>query len=318
MAEALAALEKTFSKSKGDRYYAFYSSLFDGIVQNPSFLPIPLDDHMVHRGDGVFEALRFSNGAIYDLKSHLSRMKRSAEALGLMLPRTMNEVENLILATARASGRKEGSIRVFVSRGPGNFSVNPYDAFGSQIYIAITDLKSLDERKVKNGFRAIFSQIPQKPIPFCQIKHTNYLPNALMKKEAADRGVDFALGLTSEGFVTEGATENVVLLDFENRLKIPRFSYTLEGTTLKRLIEISKKTIPRLLKSVEFNDLTKDDFFSAKEVFMVGTTLVVVSVVEIDGKQIGEGKPGPVGRTLRQMLLEEMSADRQCLTPIGP
>src|SRR5918994_1492553 len=107
------------------KYTAFYSSQLGGIVTDPALMVIPFDDHMVHRGPGIFDTAGIVNGKIYDLEAHLDRFLRSAERSKLKLPATRDQMRDIIIRTTAASGRRDGSIRYWLSSGPGNLDLTP-------------------------------------------------------------------------------------------------------------------------------------------------------------------------------------------------
>src|SRR6476661_8199875 len=102
------------------KYAAFYSSQLGGIVTDPALMVIPFDDHMVHRGHGVFDTAAIVDGKIYDLEAHLDRFVRSAATSRLTLPCARGEMRDVIARTAAASGTRDGSIRYWISAGPGS------------------------------------------------------------------------------------------------------------------------------------------------------------------------------------------------------
>src|SRR6266545_4697603 len=93
------------------KYAAFYSSQLGGIVTDPALMVIPFDDHMVHRGHGIFDTAGLVNGKIYDLDAHLDRFLVSAERSRLKLSGSRDDLRHIIITTAAASGRRDGSIR---------------------------------------------------------------------------------------------------------------------------------------------------------------------------------------------------------------
>lgn len=292
----------------GGRYFAMYSSWWGGFVQDPALMVIPIDDHMVHRGDGVFEALRAQKGRIFDIEGHLFRLKNSAEKIGLKLPSSVFEIGEICQAAVKLSGVDQVALRIFVGRGPGSFSPNPYDSKGSQLYVVATEFKAMNEKYYDEGASACVSAVPQKGAFFSQIKSCNYLMNVLMKKEAVDRGVDFSLGVSEEGILLEGPTENLAMVNSSGELVMPRFDHTLRGTTLIKVIELARKEpLPDQTKVRGEIDFRLSELLSAREVFMVGTTLEVLPVVKINDQLIGLGRPGPVARELRQRLQNAMS-----------
>lgn len=312
----LGALRRSRGRIPGD-YRAMYSSWWGGIVTSPELMILPIDDHIVHRGDGIFEAARIIDGAIFDLDSHLSRLTHSAEKLSLKMPWTLAQIKEICVATVAASGLREAALRLFVGRGPGSFSPNPYDCPEAQLYIVVTDFKAVPEEKYVQGVTAIISKVPQKPAFFSQIKSCNYLPNVLMKKESVDAGVDFSLGCDDLGRVLEGATENLALVS-RGRIIVPKFDYTLRGTTLLATLDTLNASPIEGVSGVEFMDVNVAQLKSADEAFMVGTTLEVLPIVEVDGVRIGSGQPGPIARELRRRLRQEMFTNpkRRTVVPV--
>ncbi|MBX7231872.1 MAG: aminotransferase class IV [Bdellovibrionales bacterium] len=294
---------QTASLTTKNIYYAMYSSWWNGVVLNPSLMLVPVDEHMVHRGDGVFETVRVSQGAIFDLDGHLNRLKLSAESIQLALPKELHEIKKICLETVKATQLQEVTLRIYVGRGPGSFTPNPYESVGSQLYVIVTEFKPLPESAYLQGVSAMVSQVPQKSPFYAQIKSCNYLPNVLMKKEAIDHQVDFSLGCDSEGRILEGSTENLLILSQDNQFCIPNLSRILKGTTLEVLrISMERNPSAEMPGSIYEKDFFIHDLLKAKEVYMVGTTLEALPVIKIDGKLIGKGRPGPFAKDLRSRI----------------
>jgi branched-chain amino acid aminotransferase len=238
--------------AKGRTYAAMYSSVVGGIVREPGSMLVPLDDHLVHRGDGVFEALRIHSRAIFDLDAHLQRLESSAAAIRLPLPFALAEIRHILIETSAAANLSEGTLRLFVSRGPGSFSVSPADTVGSQLYVVVTGLQTPSKAAYENGVKVILAKTAQKPHPFAKIKSCNYLQNVMMKLESLDAGADFAVGVTPEGYLAEGPTENFFLIDKDNNFVYPKFDYTLAGTTLIRVAALAQTLVAQgVLRNVE-------------------------------------------------------------------
>ena len=107
------------------KFTAFYSSQLGGVVTDPALMVLPFDDHMVHRGHGIFDTAGIVDGKIYDLDAHLDRFLKSAERSKLKLPGSRDEMRDIIIKTTAASGRRDGSIRYWLSSGPGNLDLTP-------------------------------------------------------------------------------------------------------------------------------------------------------------------------------------------------
>jgi 4-amino-4-deoxychorismate lyase len=307
------AQQKMLQKKQAHQgaYYAMYSSWLGGIVTDPALMTVPLDDHLVHRGDGVFEAMKCVEGRIYLMPEHLNRLFISAEQIALKSPFTQDELKDIILQTARASRQKNATIRLYLSRGPGSFTPNPYDSVGAQVYLAVTSLKPMPAEKYTQGVRIGRSAIPVKDSWLARAKTCNYIPNVMMRKEAVDRGLDFTVGFDAEGFLTESSTENIVLVDKSGCLVHPQLQQILSGTTMKRSFEMAKSLKGNLLTGIETKNISLTDILEAREVMMAGTTLDILPVVEFERQKIHDGNVGPVAKKILELLRQDLKNPTQ-------
>ncbi|MBM4144118.1 MAG: hypothetical protein FJ225_11090 [Lentisphaerae bacterium] len=311
--EALAAMRKPYH----DNYYAMYSSVFGGVVTDPVLMLVPADDHVVHRGDGIFETCKCVDGSIYNMAAHLRRLEESAARLAFALPWAAEEMSRLAVETVRAGGRRDCCVRIIVARGPGSFGVNPRECARPALYIIVYRLGPPFMTAHPGGARAVTSTVPPKPGFFASVKSCNYLPNAIMAMEAADAGADFALGYDERGCLAEGATENVGIVTPGRELVFPEPNRLLRGTTVMRVAELAAPLVRSgALAGVAFRDIPRAEAERAAELLIVGTTRDVVAVVEWDGRPVGNGKPGPVQQALNRLLTEEIRGNRALLTPV--
>ncbi|MEY4616873.1 MAG: hypothetical protein RJB66_1833 [Pseudomonadota bacterium] len=280
-------------------YLAHYSSYWQGIVTDPRLLLIPVDDHLVHRGDGVFEAFRTVDNKFYLLNEHLERLRYSAQSVGLSVSWSNEQIKEILLGLRDIAKEPHLMFRLFVSRGTGGFTTNPYECPQSHLTIVACHFKPMAAEKYTAGVAIGRSQYLQKPEPFAGIKSCNYLPNVLMKKEAVDRKLDFVVAFTEKGFLTESSTENIFLLSENNQLLHPRYGSILRGTTLRRCLELAQS---RLKLSVAETDISEAMLINAKEVFMAGTTLDVLPVAKYEKRDYSVG---PVGSALRELILDD-------------
>lgn len=295
--------------------YALFSSEYGGIVTEPLLMTVPVDDHLVHRGDGVFETLKCINGKIYCFHEHIERLFRSAEKISLAMPRSRDELARLVIGTIRAAQRPDCLIRILASRGPGSMGVNPYDCAHSNLYILIHRLPPPFMTAHPDGARVVTSDIPVKAGMFATIKTCNYLPNALMKKEAVDREADFSLIFDENGFLAEGATENAAVITRDRKLLIPRPDRILNGTTMNRAFDLASEGLHAgWLGGRDSSDITRADLRDAAEILIFGTTTDVTAVVSLDGQSVSRGKPGPVYGQLSRLLLAEQAGDNPFTT----
>lgn len=292
-------VQKSYPAQKN--YLLMYSSWLGGIVEDPRLMFVPIDDHMVHRGDGVFEAMKSYSGQIYLSQPHLNRLEQSAERIGIKLPFAKEEIQKIVqecVDHARAKGVEDVLIRLYVSRGPGGFTTNPYECVGSQLYIVINRFVSPAAEKFENGVKIARSHVPIKEGWFSQVKSCNYLPNVLMKKESVDMGVDFTINVTEDGYIGESSTENIAIVDRDGILRHPPFDYILKGTTMIRAFELAQKSgMKTSVGAISYQEL-----LSAQEVMMIGTTLDVLPVTEVDGQKISGGGVGPIARKLLSLV----------------
>ncbi len=304
------ALKKLEELSGLRAYPAMYSSIYGGIVTDPALMVLPLDDHMVHRGDGIFEAIRSTQNGFYLLQEHLARLEKSAAMIGLAVP--TSNIAQIAAELHRVANVERGMLRIFVSRGLGDFSPNPYATSGSQLYMILTASPAAAAEKYEKGARLCFSDVAVKPGAFSKVKSCNYLPNVMMKKEAIDRRYDFAISRTDKRQIAEGPTENILVWLKNGDLVAPKFDYTLRGTTLVRILELARANREQLLRdnlvvaAIDTRDIHEEDLYTAKEVMMVGTTLEVMPVTEIEIQKISNGKVGLLARRLRQMLQQDI------------
>lgn len=312
--EGLRALRQPYH----DAYLAMYSSWYGGIVQDPRLMMVPVDDHLVHRGDGVFEAFKCVEGALYLLDRHLDRLDRSAALGALPLPCDREELVGIVKATVQAASCCPCVVRVFVSRGPGGYTTNPYECPASQLYVVVTTLQRPSAEKYEQGATLRTSAIPVKPTFFAGVKSCNYLPNVLMKKEAVDAGVDYAVSLDERGLLAEGPTENIGIVTTRRELLVPRFDRVLRGTTVTRALELAETLLASGdLARIGEADLTPREALEAAEVMMFGTTFDVLPIVAYDGHPIGAGRPGAIAARLRALVEEDQRNGTGVRTPIG-
>lgn len=291
-------------------YVGFYSSWLGGYFSEPWAMTVPLDDHGFHRGDGVFEAVRIHERAYFDLPSHLERFLKSAEMIGLEPALGLLEIQKICVELARRCDLGSGLLRLYMTRGPGGFSPSPAESVGPQIYAAITKLAPPNLEQYREGIRALLSTVSAKDPWYSKIKSLNYLQNVLMKQECVKRGFDIAVCVDHEGRVCEGATENIVVVNSALELVVPRFDYTLRGTTVRQVMKIAEEMKGKLgLSAVRFGDLSMADLQEANEAAFVGTTLGVLPIKSLNDRAIGGAKGGPIALALNNELMQRMSSD---------
>lgn len=311
----LDALQTSF-RAGAKPYYLFYSSLWDGYVTDPALMCVPFDDHLTHRGDGVFETMKCVNGAVYNLDAHLQRLQRSAYQIGLTFRHGLENIRAKVVEALTLAKQPECAVRVVLSRGPGGMGVAPSECHGTVLYILVYGAGQPFMQKHPQGATLRKSSVPAKAPVFATAKSCNYLPNVLMKGEAEAWHVDFMVGVDDRGHITEGATENIGMVSKIGRLVFPPLDTVLAGTTMLRVSELAQLLeADGRLKGVVFRPIREEELYEAHEILAVGTTLNVASVVEYNGRKVGDGTPGPVGMALDELIARdtlENAALRTC------
>ena len=168
------------------KFWAFYSSQLGGVVTDPALMVLPFDDHMVHRGHGIFDTAGLVDGKIYDLEAHLDRFLLSAERSKLRLPGSRAEMRDIIINTTAASGHRDGSIRYWLSSGPGSLELTPAAGAEPGFFVMVFAGLSYPEQWYTEGLKVMTTTYPIKAPLYAMTKATNYLPNVLMQMEAKE------------------------------------------------------------------------------------------------------------------------------------
>lgn len=256
-------------------------------------------DHGFLYGDGVFEGIRVYDGNVFKLEEHLERLFQSAQSIMLKIPYTKEELQDLVVETVRKNDLRSAYIRLIVSRGPGNLGIDPETCLHPQVIIIAEKLALFPDELYEKGLKvgSVSTRRNHPDVLSPQIKSLNYLNNILVKIEANQAGVHEALMLNDEGYVTEGSTDNIFIVKDGVIYTPPVYLGALEGVTRNTIINLAQK-FNYEVREVPF---TRHDVYIAEEVFLTGTAVEVISVIEVDGRIIGDGKPGKV----TQHLLEE-------------
>jgi 4-amino-4-deoxychorismate lyase len=308
-ADDVVARLKELRSRQPVKFDAFYSSQLGGIVTDPALMVIPFDDHMVHRGHGIFDTAGLINGKIYDLDAHLDRFLLSAERSKLSILPSREEMRDIIIKTTAASGRRDGSIRYWLSSGPGSLELTPAAGSEPGFFVMVFAGLVYPDRWLTQGARVMTTTYPIKAPIYARTKATNYLPNVLMQMEAKEAGFDTGVFIDENQHVGEGSNMNVAFVTKGAVLVHPKFDHILAGCTSLRLLELANVLRDRgLLKAIEIRDLSVAEARASAEMLLMGSSVKVVSIVQWDDQVIGDGKPGPVAKALLQLLDDDMRA----------
>src|SRR5438094_7615158 len=294
-----------------------YSSALGGIVTDPALMVLPLDDHMVHHGHSVFDTATLTGGMLYQLDPHLDRLLRSAELARVPLPFPREELRQIILDTAAASRQREGSVRYWLSAGPGGFGLGPAECVGSSFYVIVFNQELYPASYYTDGMKVITSNIPIKPPLFARIKSTNYLPNVLVVLEAKDRGADNGVFIDQRGMVAESSNMNLAFVTKDRVFRHPPFDAILSGITIQRVLDFAQRLVQQgALVAVRLADIPVEEGHAAAEMMLIGSSIKVAPVVEWDEKKIGDGRPGPVTKKLLEMWNEDTTSAQDQLVAV--
>jgi len=267
-------------------------------------------DHGLLYGDGVFEGIRAYNGKIFRLDEHLARLYDSAKAIDLAIPLTKAEMTEVIKETLRRNSLRDAYIRPIVTRGKGDLGLDPLKCAKPTVIVIAVTWGAMYGDLYEKGLRAICVSVRRTPPESMppNVKSLNYLNNILAKIEANHRGVDEAIFFDTKGHVSEGSGDNIFVVK-DGVIITPPTLNNLRGITRMVVLEIAASMGITLLE----RDLGYFDLYTADEVFVTGTAAEVAPIREIDGRVIGNGKPGPI---TRQLMAAFRTATQKEGTPI--
>jgi len=269
---------------------------------NGRFLPladatVSIEDRGFQFGDGIYEVIRTYGGRPFELEAHLARLDRSAEALDLRQPYSRQQWVQYIREAIQGAAFPEAKVYIQVTRG-----VAPRDhAYVANllptVVMTVRELHPMNPSVRAAGVEAI--TIEDIRWGRCDIKSVNLLANVLARQQAKQAQI-FETILIKDGQVTEGAVSNVMVVRDGAVITAPEGPRILSGVTRAVVLQVARQE--RL--QVQERYCSQADLYGAAEVFLTGTTVEVLGVVRIDGKSIGDGKPGSVTQRLAAQFLE--------------
>ena len=254
-------------------------------------------DHGFLYGDGVFEGIRAYNGRVFKLKEHVDRLFYSAKAILLDIPMSADEIADAVVESCRANKLRDGYIRLIVTRGVGTLGLNPRSCKNPSVICIADKIQVYPPELYARGMEIVTVPTVRNLHSALNpaIKSLNYLNNILAKIEANNAGVEEAVMLNAEGFVSECTADNLFIVKNDELFTPPLSAGALYGITRQTVIDLARQ---RRLKVSEPN-LTRYDLFNADECFLTGTGAEIMPIIKIDGRVIGTGKPG---KTTRQLV----------------
>ncbi|MEY4385280.1 MAG: hypothetical protein RLY20_563 [Verrucomicrobiota bacterium] len=268
----------------------------DGKYYSEKDAKVSVFDHGLLYGDGIFEGIRIYHGRVFKLKEHIDRLFYSAKAILLNIPMSHAELMRATVETCRKNKLRDGYIRLVVTRGVGNLGLNPNKCKVASVIIIADKIQLYPREYYENGLTIVTVPTTRNLHSAVNpaIKSLNYLNNILAKIEANNAGCEEAIMLNAEGYVAECTGDNVFIIKNGELLTPPLSAGALYGITRGTVMDLAREAGIKVSEPT----LTRYDLFNADECFLTGTGAEIVSVVKIDGRVIGSGKPGSITRML--------------------
>ena len=255
---------------------------------------VSIDDRAFVFGDGVYEVCEVRGGVPIDAPRHLARLARSLEALRLAAPLSGPALRGVMREVIARNRVREGLVYLQVSRGRARRDHGfPAQARPGLVVTAKSLDFRLNEARAQAGVKVITA--PDERWAHPHIKTLQLLPNVLAKQRAREAGAFECWFLDADGFVTEGASTNAWIVTERELVTRPTDSAILAGVTRATLIDVAAAMGLTLTERA----FTLEEAFAAHEAFLSSATLIAMPVIEIDGRRIGEGRPGPTALALR-------------------
>ncbi|KLU01771.1 MULTISPECIES: branched-chain-amino-acid transaminase [Rhodopirellula] len=257
---------------------------------------ISVYDHGLLYGDGVFEGMRIYSGKVFALEDHMTRLYESARAIMLDIPIEIDALTTAVNETVAKNGLTEGYIRLVVTRGGNQLGLNPFSCEDPQVIIIADTISLYPEKFYTEGLELITaSTIRNHPAALSpRVKSLNYLNNIMAKIEAIRAGCIEAVMLNTKGEVAECTGDNIFIVRGGRLITPPIDAGILEGITRNTVIDLARENGIEVAEEA----MTRHDIFVADECFLTGSAAEVIPAVKLDGRVIGDGKPGPMTQKL--------------------
>lgn len=277
----------------------------DGKFVEKEDAKVSVFDHGLLYGDGIFEGIRVYRKCVYRLDEHLERLEYSAKAILLTLPYTRRELAEAVCESCRLNGISDGYIRLIVTRGEGSLGLSPTSC-KRPCTIIIADTIALYPKECYSEGLAIVTVPTRRTNPAALnpgVKSLNYLNNIMAKMEAAQWGALEAIMLNDQGYVAECTGDNLFIVHRGKLFTPDAANGALRGITRQAVMDLAKSLD---LEMRECN-LTRYEIWNADECFLTGTAAELIPVVKLDGRIVGDGKPGPITRRLHEAFHQEVT-----------
>ncbi len=279
----------------------------NGTLVDEADAKISVFDHGLLYGDGIFEGIRLYKNCVFKLDEHLDRLDKSARAILLQLPWSLDEIAEAICETCRANDLVDGYIRVVVTRGVGTLGLSHLRCDSPQLIIIADKITLYPENHYTEGLKIITSPTrrinPAALAPM--VKSLNYLNNVMAKADAHRAGCLEAIMLNDQGYVAECTGDNIFIRHKDKWFTPPTSAGALKGITRGAVLDIMEE----LGYPCEESNLTRYDIWTADEMFLTGTAAEVIPTVDVDGRIIGDGVPGERTQKILEVFHEQVCKD---------
>lgn len=266
---------------------------------------VHIEDRGYQFADAVYEVWALFDGKLADPQGHFVRLERSLSELGIDMPMSRAALTTVLKETVRRNRIREGLVYLQVSRGVATRD-HAFPAPGTRPAVVVTVSRvdrDTSEARAAKGVAVVTA--PENRWGRCDIKTVGLLPNALAKQKAREAGAVEAWFVDELGLVTEGASSNAWIVDGDGILRTRDTNANiLRGVTRLSLLEVAREAGLK----VEERPFTPDEARAAKEAFITGAGTLVLPVIAVDGKPVGDGAPGPVASRLRRLYIERAKA----------
>jgi D-alanine transaminase len=265
---------------------------------------VHIEDRGYQFADAVYEVWAVFGGKLADPEGHFARLERSLSELDIPMPMSRRALTLVLRETLRRNSISEGLVYLQVSRGVARRDHTYAAGLRPSIVITANPIdRAASEARAARGVAVITT--PENRWGRCDIKTVGLLPNVLAKQKAKAQGAVEAWFVDDLGLVTEGGSSNAWIVDQEGTLRTRDTNANiLRGVTRLSLIDVARGAG----FEVEERPFTPQEALAAKEAFITGAGTLVLPVVKVDGKAVGDGKPGPVAARLRRLYIDRAKA----------
>jgi len=263
---------------------------------------VHVEDRGFQFADGVYEVWAVLGGRLADAPGHTARLERSLRELDIAAPMSPAALAMVVRETVRRNRVRDGLAYLQITRGTARRD-HAFPPPGTPATVVVT-AKPLDfaaaEARAEAGVRVITT--PETRWARCDIKSVSLLPNVLAKQAAKQAGAAEAWFVDGDGLVTEGSSTSAWIVDAEGVLRTRDLAANiLPGVTRNTLIDLARG----LQMRVDQTPFSVAEACAAREAFFTAASAFITPVTAIDGRPIGDGRPGPVTRRLRALYVEQ-------------